>query len=168
MDNQFKNIKAHARGQSKGTWYEWRSKLFEGLTAGLEDIRKGMVQDDKLLVEQENVLQEHVPALIEKHGFFKAEVDTLQSHADEIASCDQFELQQTRARLATKEEEIAATRRLLAELQEELKQKNEAAEQITDRKTECTAEIQEAERVAEVNRGWDYQGVKGFKGTQSR
>ena len=164
MDNQFKNIKAHARGESKRTWYEWRSKLFDGLKKGLVSIQEGMAQDGKLLSEQEEILQAHVPDLAELHAMLKTEAENLQGQADELANCDQNELREARSQLVAKEEEIAAKKKLLAELQAQMQEKEQSIEQVKERTAECHAEIQEAERVANENRGWTHAEVKALKG----
>ena len=49
MDNQFKNVKTHARLLSKAMWYEWRMKLQDGLEAGLLRISEGLDADEQLL-----------------------------------------------------------------------------------------------------------------------
>ena len=165
MDNQFKNVKAHARGESKRTWYEWRSKLFDGLTTGLLSIRSSMIDDDKLLSKQEEILQANVPELVERHTTVKAEAETLQARADEIADCDQDELHAARSQLVATEEEIEAKKKLIAELQAQLQQKDSGIEHIKERTAECRAEIQEAQRVASENKGWAYAEVKALKGT---
>jgi kinetochore protein Spc7/SPC105 len=167
MDNQFKNIKVHARGESKATWYEWRSKLFDGLKTGLLNIHEGFIQDDQLLGNQEKLLAEHVPALVERYDALKATADTLQAHADAIANSDQDELRQARKDLASKEEEILIKKNRLAELQEALKEQQRVIEAAQERKTEYIAEIKEAERVANENRGWTYEEVKAAKGRTS-
>ena len=164
MDNQFKNIKAHARGESKRTWYEWRSKLFEGLKKGLVGIHDGMVADERLLAEQESILQPVVPDLIEKHAALKGKAETLQAQADEVANCDQEELQAARSRLVAKHEEVEAKKKLLADLQAQMQEKDQNIDHVTERTAECQAEIQEAERVASENRGWTYAEVKALKG----
>ena len=168
MDNQFKNIKAHARGESKRTWYEWRSKLFDGLTAGLESIRQGMIEDNQRLSRQEEVLQTNVPELMQRHAKLKVEAETLQARADEIANCDQDELRATRLQLVAKEEEIEAKKTLFAELQAQRQQKEQTIEQVKERTAECRCEIQEAERVANENRGWNYEEVKALKGISEK
>ena len=165
MDNQFKNVKAHARGESKRTWYEWRSKLFDGLTTGLVSIRSGMVEDDKLLSQQEEILQARVPELIGKHAAVKLEAETLQVRADELAECDQDELHAARTQLVAKEEEIKAKKKLIADFQAQLQEKDSSIEDVNERTAECRAEIQEAQRVVSENKGWSYAEVKALKGT---
>ena len=165
MDIQFKNIKAHARGESKRTWYEWRSKLFDGLNEGLQGIRQGMIEDDKVIAQQEQLLQSIVPSLAEKHAQLKEEASILQARADEVASCDQNELQRARERLVQTEQEIQAKLALIANLKAEMEQKDETTSQITERLSDCRAEIHEAERVTSENRGWTSTEVKALKGT---
>lgn len=164
MDNQFKNIKAHARGESKRTWYEWRSKLFDGLKKGLVGIREGMVEDDKLLEQQEDLLQTRIPELVEKHASLRTQAEMMQAHAEEVANCNQDELRQTRSRLLAKEEEIEAKKKLLTDLQAQLQGLEQGIEQVQEQISEYRAEIQEAERVTNDNRGWSFAEVKALKG----
>lgn len=164
MDNQFKNIKVHARGESKATWYEWRSKLFEGLKSGLVSIHEGLLQDDKFLGDQEELLHGTIPSLIAKHTLLQEEATNLQSQADELANCDQEELRSVRKSLIQREQDIVEKKRLLVELQAELESNKIAVVEAEERKIEVIAEIKEAERVTNENRGWTYEEVKLLKG----
>ena len=78
MDNQFRNVKTHARLLSKATWYEWRMKLLEGLKEGLISHVEEMKADDDLLSEREELLNRNVPLLVEKHGSLEQEATNLQ------------------------------------------------------------------------------------------
>ncbi|OJK03031.1 hypothetical protein ASPACDRAFT_10238, partial [Aspergillus aculeatus ATCC 16872] len=163
MDNQFRNVKTHARLLSKATWYEWRMKLLEGLRDGLNRHVQEMKADDELLAKHETLLSDTVPALIEKHSSLEAEATTLQQLADELENCDQDELRSTREKLAGVEDEIAQKKKLLQEMQAELEDKTNIVETGTEVKAEYMAQIQEAERVKAQCRGWSAQEISELK-----
>ena len=167
MDNQFKNVKTHARLLSKAMWYEWRMKLLDGLKDGLLRISKDMASDAENLAQQENLLEAVVPALIEEHEQLQADAELLQAQADELASCDQEELTEARERLIALDGDLEAKRKMIADLHQCLKTQEENIEQVTERKEECLGEIKEAERVREECRGWSVAEVAALKGTYS-
>ena len=165
MDNQFKNIKVHARHESKASWYEWRSKLFDGLKSGLVVIHEGLLQDDKILGEREKLLLEEVTPIIEKHAALRENAEMLQSQVDELANCDQVALQAARRSLSQREQDIKEKKQLLTRLQAEFAQGKQDIIEIEERRIETVAEIKEANRVADENRGWTFGEVKALKGT---
>lgn len=154
MDNQFKNVKTHARLLSKAMWYEWRMKLFDGLKDGLLSISEGMDQDHEKLTEQERLLHPILPDLIEEHESLEQEHRTLQVQADELASCDQEELKDARNALLAVEESIDAKQRMIQDLQNQLLEKEDHLENAIERKQECLEETKEAEKVRQESRGW--------------
>ncbi|RAK97832.1 kinetochore-microtubule binding complex subunit SPC105 [Aspergillus ibericus CBS 121593] len=163
MDNQFRNVKTHARLLSKATWYEWRMKLLEGLKDGLDRHVQEMKADGELLSKHETLLGGVVPALVEKHSTLEGEATTLQQLADDMENCDQDELRSAREKLAGVEAEIEEKKRRLLEMQEELKGKTDTIESGTELKAEYTAQIQEAERVKEECRGWSAKEISELK-----
>ena len=165
MDNQFKNVKTHARLLSKAMWYEWRMKLLDGLKEGLLRIGDELTQDDKIIAEQEQLLGPIVPSLTQEHEQLESQASVLQSQADELANCDQDELKNARDNLISIEEEIEAKRKLLEDLQLQLAQQEQGIEQATERKADCILEIQAAEQVCEECRGWSIAEVSDLKGT---
>ncbi|THC94440.1 hypothetical protein EYZ11_006077 [Aspergillus tanneri] len=165
MDNQFRNVKMHARLLSKATWYEWRMKLLDGLKDGLNRTVDEMKADDERLSKHEAVLNEVVPALIEKQASLDGEATTLQQLADEMENCDQDELRGAREKLASIEEEIATKKKQLQELQGEVQDKSRRIETGTELKAEFMAHIQEAERVKEECRGWSAKEISELRGS---
>ncbi|PYI05778.1 chromosome segregation protein Spc105 [Aspergillus sclerotiicarbonarius CBS 121057] len=163
MDNQFRNVKTHARLLSKATWYEWRMKLLEGLKDGLDRHVQEMKADGDLLSKHETLLGGVVPVLVEKHSTLEGEATTLQQLADEMENCDQDELRSAREKLAGVEAEIEEKKRRLQEMQDELKDKTDTVESGTALKAEYTAQIQEAERVKEECRGWSAKEISELK-----
>jgi kinetochore protein Spc7/SPC105 len=166
MDNQFKNVKSHARLLSKAMWYEWRMKLLEGLKEGLLRIGNGFDRDADLLRQQGRLLQSVVPGLLSKHGQLESEAKLLQAHADELNNCDKEELAEARERLVEVESDIETKKRILEELQAQLREREEEIELVTERKQDCLAEIEEAERVREECRGWNIADVAVLKGNR--
>lgn len=163
MDNQFRNVKTHARLLSKATWYEWRMKLLEGLKEGLNRHADDMKADDEVLTKHEAVLNGVVPALVEKHSSLEQEATSLQQLADEMENCDQDELRSARENLATIEDEIASKKQELQELQTEVQEKTDTVEAGTELKAQFMAQIQEAERVKEECRGWSAKEINELK-----
>lgn len=167
MDNQFKNVKTHARLLSKAMWYEWRMKLLDGLKEGLVQISNGMDEDAENLAQQEGLLEPMLPKLIEENGRLQGEYENLQAQADELASCDQDELRQARDKLRAVDDDLQAKLSLLAQLGQELQAKDESVQDALERRDEYHAEIKEAERVRQDSRGWKPSEVSALQGTSS-
>lgn len=164
MDNQFKNVKTHARLSSKAMWYEWRMKLLDELKKGLNAISEGMEQDDLTLRQQEDLLQSTLPALLAKHEALEQETQKLQAHAQELADCDQNELNDARQKLRATEDDIGSKRAMIEEMSRKLKEKEDGIEAVVESKEECVSHIKEAERVREEYRGWSVSEVSLLKG----
>ncbi|KAJ6079350.1 hypothetical protein N7467_009103 [Penicillium canescens] len=168
MDNQFRNVKTHARLLSKATWYEWRMKLLEGLKEGLNRHVEEMKADDDLLTQREELLSSNVPPLVEKHAALEEEATNLQELVDEMENCDQDELRSTRGKLSEVEIEIAAKKRQLEELQAEVQEKTATIQAGSEMREEFLAQIQEAERVKEACRGWSAREINELKASVQR
>ena len=168
MDNQFKNVKTHARLLSKAMWYEWRMKLLEGLKEGLVQIDQGMNEDNKNISQQESLLQPILPSLIDEHEHLEARLQTLQAQADELASCDQEELKEARKSLVAAEEDIEAQQKMLEDLQQELREKENGFECAVERTQDCLEEIKEAEKVQQECRGWSAAEVAALRGLSNQ
>ena len=163
MDNQFRNVKTHARLLSKATWYEWRMKLLDGLKEGLNRHVDEMKADDEILSKHEAILHGVVPELIEKHSSLEQEATSLQQLAEEMENCDQDELRAAREKVSGVEDEIAAKKQELEELQREVQDKTNTVEAGTELKAEFVAQIQKAERVKEECRGWSAKEINELK-----
>ena len=164
MDNQFKNVKTHARLLSKAMWYEWRMKLLDGLKEGLLKIGEGMDQDGQSLTQQEQILQPVLPGLIEKHEQLESQVQVTQAHADELADCDQDELLEARECLLSIEQELGAKQKLVEELHIQLREKENILVDVVERKQECIDDIKEAEKIRWDCRGWSSKEVLTLQG----
>ena len=163
MDNQFKNVKTHARLQSKAMWYEWRKKLQEGMKEGLEQTSTGMDADDKIINKQQNLLNSVLPALQCKYEALKEENSDLQAAADELASCDQEELQNARKKVTTLDDEIDQQKKLIAKLRNDLSSTEAITNTLKSQKENCLSEIRDSERVREECRGWSAADVEAYK-----
>jgi kinetochore protein Spc7/SPC105 len=163
MDNQFKNMKTNARLQSKAGWHGWRAQLLGELRKGLDQSVFEFRRDAEALLKQEAVLGQTLPMLESKHDDLAAQAQLLQQRADEEASIDREELEQTRERLVATDAELSEKQQLLAQLQAELEDTESRIEAVKERKTECLEEIKEAERVREEFRGWSGEEVSELK-----
>ncbi|GFF47829.1 kinetochore protein spc7 [Aspergillus udagawae] len=163
MDNQFRNVKTHARLMSKATWYEWRMKLLEGLKEGLYRHVDEMKTDGNLLTKYETLLDGVVPSLVDKQFALQEEAANLQQLADEMESCDQDELRNAREKLSSLEDEIELKKKQLQELQGQVKEKTSSLESGAKLKAEFLAQIQEAERVKEECHGWSAKEISELK-----
>ncbi|KAJ6110619.1 hypothetical protein N7486_002854 [Penicillium sp. IBT 16267x] len=163
MDNQFRNVKTHARLLSKATWYEWRMKLLEGLMQGLHRHVDDMKADDELLSKREELLGSTVPSLVEKNALLEDEANNLQRLVEEMESCDQDELREAREKLSNVEDEIEAKKRELQQLQNEVHEKTVSIEAGTEMREEYMTQFQEAERVKEECRGWSARDISDLK-----
>lgn len=159
MNNQFKNVKTHARLLSKAMWYEWRMKLLDGLKEGLVLVGHGMEEDARLLTQQEQILQPVLPGLIAEHDKLEGQVQIAQSQADELAGCDQEELRETREQLTAVERDVEAKRQMIEELQNQLRDREDSLEAALVRKQTCTDEINDAQQVLRDCRGWSLQDL---------
>ncbi|KAH7078481.1 Spc7 kinetochore protein-domain-containing protein [Paraphoma chrysanthemicola] len=154
MDNQFKNLKTNARLEARGEWYTWRSTLLQDLKSGLLSTMDGFKRDESKLTNQEQLLDTVLPPLVEKQSALFAECKQLQQRHDELNSCDREELDQAREKLVATDADLDVKKRLLAQLQGELAEKEARIEALKERKIECAEEIKAAERVREDCRGW--------------
>jgi kinetochore protein Spc7/SPC105 len=163
MDNQFKNVKTHARLLSKATWYEWRMKLLDGLRDGLYRHMEGIESDAEILQHQQDLLDSVMPSLLEKYETTAREESDLQIAAEELANCDQEELSEARQRLVSLESDVDAKRRMVQDLQQQLQDNEVAITEGTTRKQACLDDIQEAERIRELCRGWSADEGLAYK-----
>ena len=164
MDNQFKNVKTHARLLSKAMWYEWRMKLLDGLKEGLLKISEGMHEDEQSLIQQEQILQPVLPGLITKHKQIESQVEIARAQAAELANCDQDELKEARETLVSVEQDLEAKEKLLEELQSQLREKENILGDVIERKQECVEEVKEAEKIRQDCRGWSSKEVAALQG----
>ncbi|TLD33834.1 hypothetical protein PspLS_01405 [Pyricularia sp. CBS 133598] len=163
MDNQFKNVKLHARLLSKAMWYEWRMKLQEGLKEGLEKTAEGMAQDEQVLKKTQALIDSVLPALVKKFSELEKEHNLLDEAVRELAECDPGELQAARDELLTATQDIDLKKQQIAELERDLQKSEEAIGEMTTKKQLYLDEIREAERVREECRGWRPDEIMDLK-----
>jgi kinetochore protein Spc7/SPC105 len=163
MDNQFKNVKTHARLLSKAMWYEWRMKLQDGLKEGLVKIAEGMSSDDKLLTKQEELLSSVVPGLVQQLESLQEEHENLQAVARELAECDPAELEEARSQLASLDDDIDQKTKKIAVLRQQLDESETSIKDLTSRKQSCLDEIRASEKIREECRGWTSTEIMTLK-----
>lgn len=163
MDNQFKNVKTHARFLSKAMWYEWRMKLQEGLKDGLVRTAEGMTADEKLLDKQQKLLASVLPATMKQFEALGRECESLELVAGELEDCDPEELESARSDLLAVEKDTEAKAREIAQLREQLQETEENIIQLAGQKQSCIADIKEAEKIREECRGWNAVEISVLK-----
>lgn len=145
-------------------WYEWRMKLLDGLKDGLLKVGEGLDEDDKLLAQQERILDSLLPGLVQEHDRLEADRQILQAQADDLASCDQEELQDARGNLIAVEKDVQTKQKMVEDLQRELRQQEEGFEYAVERNQQCLEEIKEAEKIRQEYRGWSPSEVAALQG----
>lgn len=163
MDNQFKNVKTHARLLSKAMWYEWRMKLQEGLREGLVKIAEGMTADEKLLDKEQKLLASVIPAMMKQFEALGRECSNLEAVASELEDCDPQELESARSELVAVDEDIEAKMREIESLRQELQETEQTVSQLVEQKQQCLAEVKTAEKVREECRGWSSSEISSLK-----
>lgn len=163
LDNQFKNVKTHARLLSKAMWYEWRKKLQIGLKEGLEGIDEGMAADEQLLHKEQQLLDSILPKLVAQFESLNVEQENLQSSAQELAECDPEDLQAARSELTDVDADIQAKMQKIEQLRRELGEAESGISELSQKKEECNSDIAEAEKVREQCKGWTVEDVRSYK-----
>ncbi len=163
IDVGFKNVKANARLQSKGMWYEWRTALLKGLRDGLVKIEKGFDRDDAHLSKQQGLLDSVLTGLEEQFAALAEEEKQLKAAAADIANDNPEDLAEARECLVGLESAIGDKQKTIAELRQQITEKDEAFTKVTVRKEVCLDEIHEAERIREECRGWTGTEVKSIR-----
>lgn len=164
MDNQFKNVKTHARLLSKAMWYEWRMKLQDGLKEGLVKISEGMIADEDLLQKQQALLNCLLPRLLDQFQSLTTERGDLEAVAQELADCDPEDLLSARTELTTLDSDIETKKRKIEELRKQLAETESNIDTATQRKQSCVTAIEEAEKEREECRGWTSNEINSLKG----
>lgn len=139
-------------------------KLLDGLKEGLLKIGEGMDEDDKLLTQQEQLMQPVLPALVEEHERLEEQVSIAEAQAAELADCDQDELKEARGSLMSTERELEAKQKLLEDLQSQLREREDDLADVVERKQECIDEIKEAVKIRSDCRGWSSTEVSALHG----
>lgn len=163
MDNQFKNVKTHARLLSKAMWYEWRMKLQEGLREGLVKIAEGMTADKKLFDEEQELLSSALPVMMKQFETLSRECSNLEAVASELEDCDPEELESARSDLVVMDKDMEAKQQEIEQLRRELEETERNIGQLVEQKQECIAEVKGSEKVREECRGWSSSEISSLK-----
>ncbi|KAH7635050.1 hypothetical protein SMAC4_02835 [Sordaria macrospora] len=163
MDNQFKNVKSHARLLSKAMWYEWRMKLQEGLKEGLFKISEGMDKDDELLGKQQELLSSVLPGLTKRYGALERELENLEDVERELEDCDPEDLAAARAELSELGKTIAEKSKRVEELRQQVEEYQTGVQSLADQKHQCLEEITAADKIREECRGWSSTEISSLK-----
>ena len=166
LDSQFKNMKTNARLLSKAMWYEWRSKLLDDLKLGLVKIADDFEHDSVVLARYGQSVDEKLPGLERQFDELREECDRLQAHADALARDDKEELAALRKQVVDRETEIETKKRKLAELQTEVKLKDDKANLLAEKKSKCIEETKEAQHVLDECRKWSSKELMDLKGKE--
>lgn len=164
MDNQFKNVKTHARLLSKAMWYEWRMKLQDGLKEGLVKITEGMDDDERVLQKQQELLASVMTDVVSRYESLLEESQDLEEAARELADSDPADLQATRDELTGLELDIEAKKKLIAELRQQYDESEVEVLELSATKEDCLSDIRESERIREECRGWTSAEIDSFSG----
>ena len=163
MDNQFRNMKTHARLQSKAMWYQWRMQINDGLKKGLVRHVEDLTADKEIIESQETLLEQVVPSLTQQFTDMDTECRSLRQQVAELDECNQEELKNARDSLAGADAEVERKRGLIEELREQLHQRESGIETIVKQKERCLEQIHEAAKVQEECRGWNVTEVRTCK-----
>lgn len=163
MDNQFRNVKARARLQSKESWYAWRSQLVDGLQNGLEGIKAELAQDNSVLSQQLAAMDQVLPQLVAKKPQLEQQANDLRQRYEELSSIDRAALGVRRSDLSQIDLEVSQHAKRLSELRRQLQEKDEVLSQVAELRTEMNDQISEARRVQDEQSRWHRNEVAGFK-----
>ncbi|KAB8336947.1 hypothetical protein FH972_021252 [Carpinus fangiana] len=163
MDAQFKNIKTHARFLSKASWYEWRSKLWDGLKDSLEANLAGLRDDHAIVKDTEDFVGQALPALIEEKELLAAEHTHLTARGNDLKGSDPKALNSARERLRSMDADMENKRQQIKQFQEDLEKRNSSIEAAIEAKSEYQAAIKEAHRRREECRGWSMSEVRKLR-----
>ncbi|KAK5110293.1 hypothetical protein LTR62_006146 [Meristemomyces frigidus] len=163
LDAHMREMKTHARFRSKETWYQWRSQLLDDLMKGLSGIGEGLLRDDEVLQQTEQVLEDVLPGLVEGKESLVSEFTRLEEALSATSEQEKADLDAARERLVEVDGELGERRRLLAELRHEAEEQEAESVDLQESKTEFVAAIREAERVRESSRGVSLNEIATLK-----
>lgn len=159
MDDQFRAMKAYARLESKGSWYQWRSQLLKDLTRGLDQAKSNMEKDETVLHDLEHDAGSSLETLRAQQAELVREAETLRRRKEERDSDKREELEEARGILSELKSSLVEKNAVLDELRKQVQEQDEALEILQERKEESLGAIKEANRVREESRGWSSDEV---------
>ncbi|KAI5206450.1 Spc7-domain-containing protein [Aureobasidium subglaciale] len=163
LDVNMRDAKTNARMRSKEIWYDWRSKLLDGLAEGLNRIKDGLEADAEVLDQKQQALDAVLPDLLQQYESLLKEAEQLEQAAAATSEEEKEELRASRARLLEVDGQVEERKRILANLQRDIEEQDNLAEAYEEGKAESLAAIQEAERAKESCRGFTVDEVQSLK-----
>lgn len=164
IDAQMRDIKTNARLRSKEVWYGWRSNLLGDLMHVLQGIAEGLLKDDDLLQQKEQILADVLPGLIEERASLDAEAERLKQAVSTDSQEQREILGAARERLVAVDSELQEKRQLLQQLQQENMDRESHAEDLRETRDEFIGAIEEADRVREACRATSVDEIEASKG----
>ena len=163
MDNQFKNIKIFARLQSKKQWYEWRTKLHEGLQEGMLKVLRDLEKDKELLRERRDKVDAVYPALLAEYESLERERIQLEAFAAQLGGDDQEALIAARVQKGQLTASIVRHKDETARLEAEMQASKARVIEMKKEREQYLKELEEAKRVQEERRSWSHQEISSLK-----
>ncbi|ERT02280.1 kinetochore protein Spc7/SPC105 [Sporothrix schenckii 1099-18] len=163
MDNQFKNIKIFARLQSKKQWYEWRTKLHEGLQEGMLKVLRDLQKDKDVLKERRDKVDAVYPALLAEYEALERERVQLETFAAQLGGDNQEALIAARVQKSRLAETIEEHKGATARLETEMKESRARVAAMKTEREQYLKELEEAKRIQEERRSWSHQEISSLK-----
>ena len=107
------------------------------------------------------------PGIKEQHAIVKSQLDTLRNQREEIEMADQEELRRVREEISIVSEGLEMRRVEMEAQENDATQLSAEEAELRKHIEECRIKIDRAERVKELNRGFEKNEVEGFKGKPS-
>ena len=167
LDTHLRDVKTNARLRSKEVWYEWRSKLLDGLEDGLAKIKSGLDEDAKVLHDREQLLDTLLPDLLIKHESLQARAIRLEEAAATTSESEKEELDNARRALSAVNAEIEERKRILEDYKQDVQEQDHFLNSYAEARVENLAQIAEADRVKESCRGWTTDEVTSLRASVS-
>ncbi|KAK9478595.1 Spc7 kinetochore protein-domain-containing protein [Lipomyces japonicus] len=152
---QFKTIKNFARLKSKGVWYEWRSKLLDGVMSGLSKNLTSLQADLQSLTRFEQDLAPSLQDISSRHAELKSNLEALRQRRSEVNDCNKEELAAVRERVRLFEQETADKEAVKSGLLQEQSLTERSIQNSTLSIESTKNDITNAERLIEENKSVD-------------
>ncbi|OAA57375.1 chromosome segregation protein [Niveomyces insectorum RCEF 264] len=163
MDSQFKNIKIFARLQSKKQWYEWRTKLHEGLQEGMRKTLADLEQDQEVLRQRRTTVDAVYPALLAECETLERERVRLEAFARQLGGPDGPSLVAARLQKRKLQNILDERRRAAAESAAALLESKARVAAMKAEREQYLLELEEAKRIQEERRSWSHQEISSLK-----
>ncbi|CAK7271665.1 hypothetical protein SEPCBS119000_004722 [Sporothrix epigloea] len=163
MDNQFMNIKIFARQQSKKQWYEWRTKLHEGLQEGMRKVLRDLEKDKEILHQRREKVDAIYPTLLSEYKALERECSRLEAFAAQLGGDDQealiaAQVQKSQLKASIKEHEDETAR-----LEASVRASKARVSDMKKEREQYLIELEQAKRVQEERRSWSPQEILSLK-----